>query len=56
MSHLHWIALTEARGLDLPFVTEVVLAEAEAVLKAGRIDSVPYFDNSGAESVFRRIA
>tara|TARA_R110002072_G_scaffold292349_1_gene460942 strand:- start:77 stop:817 length:741 start_codon:yes stop_codon:yes gene_type:complete len=56
LSHLHWIALTEARGLDLPFVTEVVLAEAEAVLKAGRIDSVPYFDNSGAESVFRRIA
>jgi len=56
LSHLHWIALSEARGLDLPFVTEVVLAEAEAVLKAGQIDSVPYFDNSGADSVFRRIA
>ncbi|MCB1407359.1 MAG: NUDIX hydrolase [Rhodobacteraceae bacterium] len=56
LSHLHWIALSEARTLDLPFVTEVVLAEAEAVLRAGRVDSVPFFDNSGAESTFRRIA
>jgi len=55
LSHLHWIALSEARTLDLPFVTEVVLAEAEAVLRAGCIDSVPYFDNSGPESTFRRI-
>lgn len=56
LSHLHWIALSEARTLDLPFVTEVVLAEAEAVLRAGRVDSVPFFDNSGVESMFRRIA
>jgi 8-oxo-dGTP pyrophosphatase MutT (NUDIX family) len=56
LSHLHWIALSEARTLDLPFVTEVVLAEAEAVIRAGRIDSVPFFDNSGAESTFRRIS
>lgn len=32
LSHLHWIALPEARDLDLPFITEVVLAEAEARL------------------------
>ncbi|WP_323037407.1 NUDIX hydrolase [Pararhodobacter sp.] len=56
LSHLHWIALSEARTLDLPFVTEVVLAEAEAVLRAGRVDSVPFFDNSGPESTFRRIS
>ncbi|PVH29991.1 NUDIX hydrolase [Pararhodobacter oceanensis] len=56
LSHLHWIALREARGLDLPFVTEVVLAEAEAVVRSGRVESVPYFDNSGPESRFRRIA
>lgn len=55
LSHLHWIALREARSLDLPFVTEVVLAEAEAVMRAGRIDSVPFFDNSGPTSTFRRI-
>jgi len=56
LSHLHWIALSEARALDLPFVTEVVLSEAEAVLRAGRVESVPFFDNSGAESKFRRIS
>lgn len=56
LSHLHWIALSEARGLDLPFVTEVVLAEAEAVLRAGRVEAVPFFDNSGRNSIFRRIA
>ncbi len=55
LSHLHWIALSEARRLDLPFITEVVLAEAEAVLREGRQDSVPFFDNSGSESTFRRI-
>lgn len=55
LSHLHWIALSEARALDLPFVTEVVLAEAEAILRDGPQDSVPFFDNSGGESVFRRI-
>ncbi|WP_323020127.1 NUDIX hydrolase [Pararhodobacter sp.] len=56
LSHLHWIGLAEARALDLPFITEVVLAEAEAVLREGPQDSVPFFDNSGPESMFRRIA
>ena len=55
LSHLHWIELSEARRLDLPFVTEVVLAEAAAVLKSGRIESVPFFDNSGPVATFRRI-
>lgn len=55
LSHLHWIALSEARGLDLPFITEVVLAEAEAILQGAALESVPYFDNSGPESTFRRI-
>jgi len=55
LSHLHWIALGEARRLDLPFITEVVLAEAEAALTDGPADQVPFFDNSGATSVFRRL-
>jgi 8-oxo-dGTP pyrophosphatase MutT (NUDIX family) len=55
LSHLHWIALSEARRLDLPFITEVVLAEAEAVLRADGPQTVPFFDNSGPESTFRRI-
>ena len=55
LSHLHWIALAEARQLDLPFITEVVLAEAEALVIEGGSDSVPFFDNSGPDSTFRRI-
>ncbi|MBN8290375.1 NUDIX hydrolase [Rhodobacter sp. NTK016B] len=56
LSHLHWIPLAEARALDLPFITEVVLAEAEALVLEGLQDSVPFFDNSSGESVFRRLA
>ncbi len=56
LSHLHWIALADARGLDLPFITEIVLAEvAEIVAAGGRPASVPFFDNSGSESLFRRL-
>jgi 8-oxo-dGTP pyrophosphatase MutT (NUDIX family) len=56
LSHLHWIEIAEARRLDLPFITEVVLAEAEEVLRRGLPESVPFFDNSGDASTFRRIA
>ncbi|WP_209426591.1 NUDIX hydrolase [Pararhodobacter sp. SW119] len=56
LSHLHWIEIAEARRLDLPFITEVVLAEAEEVLRRGLPESVPFFDNSGPVSTFRRIA
>lgn len=34
LTHLSWLTLREARELDLPFITEVVLAEVEARLKA----------------------
>jgi 8-oxo-dGTP pyrophosphatase MutT (NUDIX family) len=62
LSHLHWVPLTEARALNLPFITEVVLAEVAAYLAA--LDpgaalpapaSVPFFDNSGPVPTFRRI-
>ena len=57
LSHLHWIALTEARSLDLPFITEVVLAEVGAILRdQSKHEGVPFFDNSGPNPVFRRIA
>ncbi len=31
LSHLHWIDLDEAKSLDLPFITEVVLSEVLAI-------------------------
>jgi 8-oxo-dGTP pyrophosphatase MutT (NUDIX family) len=56
LSHLHWIGLSEARALDLPFITEVVLAEVGAWLRDGpSVAGVPFFDNSGSEPRFRRL-
>ncbi len=55
LSHLHWVPLTQARALDLPFITEVVLAEITALAKGGDQQGVPFFDNSGDVPTFRRI-
>ncbi|MDM7459126.1 MAG: NUDIX domain-containing protein [Paracoccus sp. (in: a-proteobacteria)] len=62
LSHLHWVALDEARRLDLPFITEVVLAELAELAQSTDWDkplpvpdSVPFFDNRGAEPRFVQI-
>ena len=44
LSHLKWLTLGEARALDLPFITEVVLAEVETRLADPAADRpVPFF-------------
>ncbi len=62
LSHLHWVPLGQARQLDLPFITEVVLAElAELVAGASpghRLPcpaTVPFFDNRGPSPRFCQI-
>jgi len=55
LGHLHWIGLAEARALDLPFITEVVLSEAAMILRGGNQPGVPFFDNSGPVPTFRRL-
>ena len=55
LSHLHWIGLCAARDLDLPFITEVVLAEVGALLAGHDQPGVPFFDNSGPVPMFRRL-
>lgn len=63
LSHLHWVPLADARALDLPFITEVVLAEL-AELIAGVSpdaplpvpDTVPFFDNRTPAPRFAQIA
>lgn len=55
LSHLHWIGLDEARSLDLPFITEVVLAEVTALLGGAVQPGVPFFDNSTDTPTFRRL-
>ena len=55
LAYLRWLPLPEARALDLPFITEVVLAEVTALVAGGDQPGVPFFDNSGPTPQFRRL-
>lgn len=57
LAHLQWVPLAEARRFDLPFITEVVLAEVGRILRRGGppAEGVPFFDNRAGPSVFRRL-
>lgn len=56
LSHLQWIPLAEARRFDLPFITEVVLAEVTArAHDRAPPASVPFFRNDDEESLFLRL-
>ncbi|PVA09284.1 DNA mismatch repair protein MutT [Pelagivirga sediminicola] len=56
LSHLQWIPLSQARRFDLPFITEVVLAEIAARgNNAGPPASIPFFRNDDEESLFLRL-
>ncbi|WP_425072236.1 NUDIX hydrolase [Sagittula sp. S175] len=56
LSHLQWIAVDEIRNYDLPFITEVVLAEVAArATDDNPPDSVPFFRNDDEESLFLRL-
>ncbi|MCF3593219.1 NUDIX hydrolase [Rhodobacteraceae bacterium LMO-12] len=56
LSHLQWIPVREVRGFDLPFITEVVLAEVAT--RASILtppDNVPFFKNTEEASLFERL-
>lgn len=56
LSHLQWIPVSEVRGFDLPFITEVVLAEVAArAHDLSPPDNVPFFNNSQEASLFDRL-
>ena len=51
LSHLRWLTLSEARGLDLPTITEIVLAEIEARLRPGGTNRpIPFFYHQDGNS------
>jgi 8-oxo-dGTP pyrophosphatase MutT (NUDIX family) len=56
LSYLQWIGLPRARAYDLPFITEVVLAEIGVLLR-GEVSGigVPFFDNRTDRPAFRRL-
>ncbi len=56
LSHLQWIPLERVRHFDLPFITEVVLAEVSARIQDDTPPaSVPFFRNNDEESLFLRL-
>jgi len=56
LSHLQWVRLSQARDYDLPFITEVVLAEVEArAHDPAPPASVPFFRNDDEASLFIRL-
>ena len=56
LSHLQWVPLAHARQFDLPFITEVVLAEVGArAHDPSPPDTVPFFRNDEESSLFLRL-
>lgn len=56
LSHLQWVGLKQARSFDLPFITEVVLAEVEGQLPdLSAPASVPFFKNDDEVGWFKRL-
>ncbi|MDF3383062.1 MULTISPECIES: NUDIX hydrolase [Sulfitobacter] len=56
LSHLQWVPLSRARSFDMPFITEVVLAEVAARARdTSPPASVPFFKNNDEESLFLRL-
>lgn len=53
LAHLGWVTLEEVRRLEMPFVTEIVLAEVAAILAAGgAVRRVPFFTHDSERSHF----
>lgn len=56
LSHLQWVPLEDARGFDMPFITEVVLSEVQARIRDETTpSSVPFFKNNDEASLFLRL-
>jgi 8-oxo-dGTP pyrophosphatase MutT (NUDIX family) len=56
LRHLQWVPLADTRQFDLPFITEVVLAEVQARLASPSAHhDVPFFYHEGGRSFFRRL-
>ena len=56
LSHLHWVPVSDARRYDLPFITQLVLAEVAARLPdLSPPETVPYFRNDDEALHFERL-
>lgn len=56
LSHLQWVPLENARQFDLPFITEVVLAELERTIgNDGPPEDIPFFKNDDEAHAVARL-
>ncbi|MBE0412480.1 NUDIX domain-containing protein [Yoonia sp.] len=56
LAHLQWVPLANARDFDLPFITQVVLAElAQHINRSGPPPSVPFFRNDDEAQLVARL-
>lgn len=56
LAHLQWVPLRDAREFDLPFITQVVLAElASHIKRGGPPASVPFFRNDDEAHLVSRL-
>ena len=56
LSHLQWVPLAHARDYDLPFITQVVLAELVAhIARGGPPQTVPFFANDDERLLVHRL-
>lgn len=57
LAHLQWVPLDRVQRLDLPFITQVVMAETAARLPdLGPPTQVPFFRNDDETRAFERLA
>lgn len=56
LAHLQWVPLSHARAFDLPFITQIVLAElAGHLARGGPPASVPFFRNDDEAHLISRL-
>ncbi|MFQ1701763.1 NUDIX hydrolase [Loktanella agnita] len=56
LAHLQWVPLDQARRFDLPFITQVVLAELGShITRGGPPASVPFFRNDDEAHLVARL-
>ncbi|MEM7439679.1 MAG: DNA mismatch repair protein MutT [Pseudomonadota bacterium] len=56
LAHLQWVPLSKTRDFDLPFITEVVLAEVQNRVENPDADhAVPFFSHDGDRSRFEKL-
>lgn len=56
LSQLQWVALSDMRNYDLPFITQVVLAEIAEIARTGQqTGGVPFYKNDDEQSLFLRL-